>query len=284
MPLTGKQTKLCSAKCRSERKNEHTREYRLNNPEKMKEYDRRRRQNNREKRKENARNYRLNNKEKIKEYNRTYRLNNLETVKKHAREYHLNNLEKIKKYQHNYHLNNLEKLKARARERYLNNPEKWKEYRLNNLEKVKEYLRKYYLNNLERRREYRQDNIEKIKEYDRKRYRRGRGLPDDWDLSRESSIEIIMQRWLQDTHIGFMKQHYINLKKLGASYTRVDFFLEPNICFYCDGNYYHELEGRQESDARINRALESGGYIVIRLSESDILAGVRPIEILELIQ
>lgn len=218
--------------------------------------------------------------------------------------------ERWRKRSHNYYHNNLEREKKRNRKRYLNNQEKMREYSRkyywDNQEKRKEYSREYYHNNrekiLERAKEYRQNNLEKVTGHERKyrqnnlekesergckHYRRIRGLPEDWGLSRESSIEAIMKRWLQDSNIEFTEQHYINLKAFGANWTRVDFFIEPNICLYSDGgigNYYHGTKDIQERDTRINRALETGGHVVIRLSESDILAGVRPIEILELIQ
>ena len=157
------------------------------------------------------------------------------------------------------------------------------EYRQNTPEKIiKEYNPERVK---EQKRKYRQNSPERVKEYNHKCYRRARGLPEDWDLSQESSIEVIMKRWLQESEIEFIQQYHINLER--ANYTKVDFFIpEANVCLYCDGDYWHgpKRPDIQERDARINRALESGGYIVIRFSESDILAGVRPTEILELIQ
>ena len=141
-------------------------------------------------------------------------------------------------------------------------------------ERNKEYIRQYREENNERLKQYDklyyEANKEDKRQYTRRWYRRKLGLPEDWDLSRESSIEVIMKRWLQDFNIEFVEQHYINLKILGAHWTRVDFFIEPNICLYSDGDYRH--------------GLEKGNYIVIRISESDILGGIRPIEILELVQ
>ena len=210
-----------------------------------------------------------------------------------AHEYYQNNPEKAKERSRKRYRNNPEKILEKRRKRYRNNPEKEKEqqrkYRLNNREKINESERKRYLNNREKikkqRREQRQNNLEEKREYDYKQYRLSRGLPEDWDLSRESSIEVIMRRWLQESDIEFVQHHFINLENSTRTY--VDFYFpEANVCLYCDGDYWHGPKRPDilERDARINRALETMGHIVIRLSESDILAGVRPVEILEMIQ
>ncbi len=257
-PLTGKQTVLCpDRECHREQKKKYSHKYRQNNLEKTREYGRK---------------YRLKNRERKSERARKYYQKNLEMMRERGREWYHNNLEKTKEY----YQNNSEKIKKRVRE-----------YRLKNREKIKEYKRKQYQNNREkereRRRKHYQNNREKIKRNSSNQYRRSRGLPEDCDLSQPSSIEIIMKQWLQDANIEFVEQHYINLKE---NWTKVDFFIEPNICLYSDGDYWHGPENPdvQERDDRINRALEEKGHIVIRLGESDILAGVRPVEILELVQ
>ena len=176
--------------------------------------------------------------------------------------------ERVRKY---YHAN-IEKGRKRGREWRRNNQEYPREYYQKNQDKLKE-----------RRREYRQNNIEKEKVWKRTRYRRSRGLPEDCDLFKESSIEVIMKRWLQESDIKFIEQYHINFE--GATYTRVDFYIpEMNICLYVDGDYWHgpEMPNAQERDVRNNRVLEAMGYIIIRLSESEILAGIRPIEMLEM--
>ena len=217
--------------------------------------------------------------ERRKKYIHEYRQNNLERERKRNRKYQQNNSEKRKEYRRKYYQDNLEKMRKYRRK-----------YRQNNLEKMRESSRNRYQDNLEkereRGRERRRNNRGKERERGHKYYRRTRGLPEDWDLSQPSSIEIMVKQWLQDSDIEFTEQQYINLRTFGANWTRVDFFIEPNICVYCDGDYWHGLENPdvQECDVRINRALEEKGHVVIRLTESDILAGVRPVEILELIQ
>ena len=90
-----------------------------------------------------------------------------------------------------------------------------------------------------------------------------------------------MEYWLINSRISYKFQKYI---KLLSTCTYVDFFIEPNICLYCDGNRFHELEKRRISDERITRELESLGYKVIRIWGSDIRDGVRPLEVFELPQ
>lgn len=129
---------------------------------------------------------------------------------------------------------------------------------------------------------------EKVNERTRKcmkvNYRRSRGLPEDCNLTKESSIETIMKRWLLESDIDFVQHYYIDLKN--STRTWVDFFIpEPNICLYCDGDYWHgpERPDIQERDARINKALEAMGHSVVRMSETEIVEGNRPWWIGELI-
>lgn len=187
-----------------------------------------------------------------KERTRKWRQNNLE--------HYQDNLEKIKECNRKYYLNNPEKIKMRSREWYRNNRER-----------AKENIYEYYRN-----------NQEKLMEYRRGYYRRIRGLPEDWDLSRESSIEGIMRRWLQESNIEFVEQHRINFEN--STWTRVDFYVpDANICLYCDGDYWHSLPEVQERDARANKALEGMGHSVVRMTEAEILDGNRPWWIGELI-
>lgn len=141
-----------------------------------------------------------------------------------------------------------------------NNPEKIKNYYQNNQEKFKESSHEHY-----------QNNAEKICERIRKKYRYNRGLSGDIDLYKESSIEIITREWLQENNINFIAQYYINLEN--STWTHVDFFIQPNICLYCDGNYYHSLSNVEKCDENQNRILPQMGYNVIRLSEIEILEG-----------
>jgi very-short-patch-repair endonuclease len=186
--------------------------------------------------------------------------------RKYEREliYHQNNLKKIKEYQkgyqHDYYQNNRERWSKHNREYYQNNRE--------NLNKRdRERKRERYQNDPE----FRKSSNKR----DHEQYRRSRGLPEDCDLRKESSIEKIMRGWLEKFNIEFIEQYYINLEN--STWTRVDFYIpELNICLYVDGNYWHSLPERQESDIRINKALEEMRYKIIRMTETEILEGNRP--------
>jgi very-short-patch-repair endonuclease len=175
--------------------------------------------------------------------------------------------ERQKDYECRYRQSNPEKIK-----------EKGRKYYQNNLEKKKESSRKYRQDNPEKAKkqssEYRQNNSEKIKKQKYMKYRFDRGLSEDADLYKESSIERIMRGWLQKNNIEFIAQYYINLEN--STWTHVDFFIEPNICLYVDGNYYHLLPNAKKCDENQNRILPQMGYNVIRLSEVEILNGIRP--------
>ena len=184
--------------------------------------------------------------------------------------------ERKKCYDHEYRQDNVERIKERDREYQQNNRERIREqkhgYYQDNQEKIKGLRREYYWNNQENSREYYQNNREKTLENDHKRYRKSRGLPEDADLHKESSIEIIMREWLQENNIEFIPEYYIDLENL--TWTHVDFYIPVlNICLYCDGDYWHSLLEVQERDIRINKALEEMGYRVIRLTETEILEG-----------
>lgn len=177
----------------------------------------------------------------------------------------------------------------RNRERYHTDPEyRKRKIKQNSIHHYNLYHNdaEYRANILEKMRERYQNDIEYkegSKERKRKRYRRIRGIPEDSKLFKESSIEIIIRKWLQDVGIEFEQEFYINLENLTCTY--VDFFIEPNICLYCDGVYWHgsKCSETQERDKRICLSLEDMGYYVTRLSEMEILDGVRPVELLEMI-
>ena len=122
-------------------------------------------------------------------------------------------------------------------------------------------------------------------QYQRRYILRSLGLPDEFvelalhQKKKRTDIELIMEYWLLNNRISYEFQRYI---KLPSTYTKVDFFIEPNICLYCDGNHYHELGKIRERDERITKELESMNYRVIRIWGSDIHDGVRPWEIFRL--
>lgn len=124
-------------------------------------------------------------------------------------------------------------------------------------------------------------------QYHKRRHFRNLGLPDEFVESalnqkkKRTDIEMMMEYWLINNEVLYEFQKYINLP---STWTRVDFFIKPNICLYCDGNRYHKQEEIKTRDERITKELELMGYKVIRIWGSDIHDGIRPWEILELPQ
>ena len=80
-----------------------------------------------------------------------------------------------------------------------------------------------------------------------------------------TSIEIKMEQELTKRGVRFQKQYPIYQAK-----TIPDFFIAPNICIYCDGDYWHRKSGRPEKDAQQNFILNFLGYKVYRFWEKDI--------------
>ncbi len=49
-----------------------------------------------------------------------------------------------------------------------------------------------------------------------------------------------------------------------------DFFIEPNICIFADGVYWHNYPNGTERDKEVNKILESQKYKILRFWETDI--------------
>jgi len=88
----------------------------------------------------------------------------------------------------------------------------------------------------------------------------------------DTDIEVIIENWLKEKKIDYEKQKQIN----GISIP--DFFIKPNLCLYCDGDYWHSIPKVQKRDIWINGQLEKFNYRVIRIKGSDIKRGMRPDE------
>ena len=86
----------------------------------------------------------------------------------------------------------------------------------------------------------------------------------------DTDIEIILEDWLKDKGIKYEKQKQL----LGI--TLVDFFIEPNICLYADGDYWHNIPKVRQRDGLIRKVLRDNGYKTIWLKGSAIKSGVRP--------
>jgi len=83
-------------------------------------------------------------------------------------------------------------------------------------------------------------------------------------LNKDTKIEIKIEEFLKELHIPYEKHKAI----MGV--TQPDFFVMPNICIYCDGDYWHRLPLAINRDKKINEILKFAGYKVIRMWEKEI--------------
>jgi very-short-patch-repair endonuclease len=90
----------------------------------------------------------------------------------------------------------------------------------------------------------------------------------------DTDIERILESWLIENDIEHEKQTVIK------DICRTDFFVQPNICIFADGDYWHQQKKTVVRDKWVNRQLEKNGYKIIRILGSDIKKGVRPDELL----
>lgn len=79
---------------------------------------------------------------------------------------------------------------------------------------------------------------------------------------KDTSIEIKMQKELIKHKIKF-KKHY-------SIFGQPDIFIEPNICIFCDGDYWHNYPKGNNRDKEVNKQLKKDDYIVIRFWGSEI--------------
>jgi len=131
----------------------------------------------------------------------------------------------------------------------------------------------------------------------RKRNRLKRlGLPEDFiemalvHKPDRSDIELAIEYWLLRYGVVYDYQKCISFKKFGGTWTTTDFVIEEiKACLYIDGDYNHYVRIRngkmahESADADQNKHLPMLGYKVIRLTGTEIYAGVRPWEILEML-
>lgn len=74
--------------------------------------------------------------------------------------------------------------------------------------------------------------------------------------TRDTLIEVVLQKELKDREIIFETHKPI----LGQP----DLFIQPNICIFADGDYYHNLERQKVRDIHVTNELQKKGYLVLR--------------------
>lgn len=78
----------------------------------------------------------------------------------------------------------------------------------------------------------------------------------------DTKIEVLMQKELQNRGVPFRT----HIPIVGQP----DIFIEPDICIFCDGEYWHNRPDAKERDERINKTLRKLGYYVFRFWEHEI--------------
>ena len=144
-----------------EKKIERTRQWRLNNPEKVKKYAARYREENKEEIKKARNRWLTNNAEKVKEYNLEYRNSHKEEIKGRVKEYIKQHREIRKEYD--------KKWKTENRDKVI-------EYRKNNIDKQREYNAKFSKSKIGRALKL----VNNYKRHDNDAGREGFNLERDW--------------------------------------------------------------------------------------------------------
>jgi len=76
---------------------------------------------------------------------------------------------------------------------------------------------------------------------------------------KDTSIEVIIQKELKRRKVKFKK----HIPIIGQP----DIFIKPNICVFCDGDYWHSYPFGTSRDKEVNNSLKNKGYKVLRFWE-----------------
>lgn len=74
---------------------------------------------------------------------------------------------------------------------------------------------------------------------------------------KDTSIELELDKILDGLNISYKKQKY-------ELFGTPDRFIEPNICLFVDGEYWHNYPSRTEHDNDVTKKLSRDGYEVLR--------------------
>jgi len=81
---------------------------------------------------------------------------------------------------------------------------------------------------------------------------------------RDTSIERAVQEELKARDVPFRT----HVPLLGQP----DIFIEPNICIFCDGDYWHSRPERRSRDDYVSRHLGQNNFVVMRFGEGEIMS------------
>lgn len=83
---------------------------------------------------------------------------------------------------------------------------------------------------------------------------------------KDTSIEVAMQKELRDRDIIFETHKPV----IGQP----DIFISPNVCVFCDGDYWHNLPKGIKRDIYVNQRLKEKGFFILRYWEHEIKTNV----------
>jgi len=89
---------------------------------------------------------------------------------------------------------------------------------------------------------------------------------------KDTSIELKIEDLLKNLNIKYVKNTPI------SNVTIPDFFIEPNITIYADGDYWHSIKSVKIRDVKINKYLKENKYVVLRYNEKDINNNIQVIK------
>ena len=79
---------------------------------------------------------------------------------------------------------------------------------------------------------------------------------------KDTSIELALQEELKKRNVQFQIHYPIK--------GQPDIFIEPNICVFADGDYWHNYPKGRPRDKNVTSYLKEKGYVVLRFWETDI--------------
>lgn len=110
---------------------------------------------------------------------------------------------------------------------------------------------------------------------------KGRKLTEEWKdkikqkrryqviPNKDTSIEIQLQEALKQKGIAFEPHKPL--------FGQPDIFIQPNLCIFADGDYWHNREKSKSRDILVNSTLTQQGYIVLRFWEHQINSDIKSI-------
>ena len=90
----------------------------------------------------------------------------------------------------------------------------------------------------------------------RERFKTRRGTYTNTSIERKLQSELLQKR--------------IEYKTQSSLTGRPDIFIEPNICIFADGDYWHNKENHKKRDFEVDTFLNEKNYIVLRFWEHEI--------------